>query len=105
MQRRGAGERGVERRVPFRARADGAAPAVPRLGIVELLPRGIEVGWFLAAARLSSGGTGVAGRGWWLTLLPLAVIVVAAVGYGLRSGWARAGQTTLSPGSCRSFRR
>ena len=53
----------------------------------------LAAGWFLGAARLSVGGAGAEGRGWWLLLIPLALMVVIGVGYGLRAGWTRAGQT------------
>jgi hypothetical protein len=37
----------------------------------------------------------VSERGWWLLLVPALVIAGAAILYGLRAGWGRAGQTTL----------
>ena len=55
----------------------------------------LAVGWFLGAARLSNGGTGAGGRGWWLLSLPLVLIVVLGVGYGLKAGWGRAGRVVL----------
>lgn len=53
------------------------------------------VGWFLGAARLSNAGVGASERGWWLLLLPLAMLVVLGCGYALHVGWARAGRVAL----------
>ena len=66
-----------------------AAWAVPGMMLV------LIVGWFLGAARLSSGGPGAGERGWWLLLLPLILLLALGIGYGVWAGWGRAGRVAL----------
>lgn len=94
---------GRERLTQPVAEGDGAAVAVTRGRVVSPRSPWVVVaallvaigGWFFGAARLSMGGVGAEGRGWWLLLLPLLVAVAIGVGYGLWAGWTRAGQTLL----------
>ncbi|MGN6359532.1 MAG: flippase activity-associated protein Agl23, partial [Thermomicrobiales bacterium] len=79
-----------------RTRGDLDAPSFIRSAwAVPGLMFAVIVGWFLGAARLSGGGVGADGRGWWILLLPLVLLVALGVGYGLRAGWGRAGRVVF----------